>query len=131
MTLAMLAFLIDQAQHHCCPLFRKAQKHQERSLYLWNRMRSLIQTFVFPDWETLYLAIAGELGKEDCAGLVRAGPQTGPAPLERQPLIPPFAETPLSGQTPGAQPCAPETSRPQRARGTPPASRRPSYRELL
>ena len=35
-TLAMLAFLIDQVQRHCCPLFGRAHKHQKRILYLWN-----------------------------------------------------------------------------------------------
>ncbi len=29
-TLAMLAFLIDQVQQHCCPVFGKARKHQKR-----------------------------------------------------------------------------------------------------
>lgn len=73
-TLAMLAFLIDQVQRHCCPLFGRAHKHQKRILYLWNRMRELVGTFVFPDWKTLYRALAGELGKEDYVGLIRAGP---------------------------------------------------------
>jgi len=73
-TLAMLAFLIDQVQQHCCPPFRKARKHQGRNLYLWDRLRELVKTFAFPDWETLYRAIAGDLGKEDYVGLIRAGP---------------------------------------------------------
>ena len=71
---ATLAFLIDRVQQHCCPLFRKAREHQELILKLWNRMRELVRTFAFPDWETLYRAIAGDLGKEDCVGLIRAGP---------------------------------------------------------
>ena len=73
-TLAMLAFLIDQVQQHCCQLFRKAREHQGRNLYLWNRLRELVRTFAFPDWKVLYRAIAGELGKEDYVALIRAGP---------------------------------------------------------
>ncbi len=73
-TLAMLAFLIDQVQQHCCPPFRRARQHQGRILCLWNRMREPVRTFAFPDWETLCRAIAGKLGKEDCVGLIRAGP---------------------------------------------------------
>ena len=73
-TLAMPAFLIDQVQQHCCPPFRKARERQGRIPCLWNRMRELVRTFAFPDWGTLCRAIAGELGKEDCVGLIRAGP---------------------------------------------------------
>ena len=29
---------------------------------------------MFPDWRTLYRAIAGELGREDYVGLIRDGP---------------------------------------------------------
>ena len=70
----MLAFLIDQVQQHCCPLFRKPRDRQMRILCLWSRMRELVGTFIFPDWKTLYRSLAGELGKEDYVGLIRAGP---------------------------------------------------------
>jgi len=68
--LAMLAFLVDQIQRHCCGLFGRALKHQERSLYLWDDLRDLVRRFAFPDWETLYRALAGEVGFV----LVRDGP---------------------------------------------------------
>ena len=58
-TLAMPAFLIDQAQQRCCPLFGKAREHRKRILYLWNRLRELVRTFAFPDWKILYRALAG------------------------------------------------------------------------
>ena len=72
-TLAMLAFLIDQVQQHCCPLFGRARRHQGRNLYLWNRLREPVRTFAFPDWRTPCRAIAGQLGREDYVGLIRAG----------------------------------------------------------
>ena len=89
-TRAMRAFLIDQVQQHCCQVFRKAREHQGRNLYLWNRLRELVRTFAFPDWKVLYRAIAGELGKEDCVALIRAGPSplrprsTGPDPAPQR-----------------------------------------------
>jgi len=73
-TLAMLAFLIDQVQQHCCPLFRKARERQRRNLYLWNRMRSLFQDFGIPDWRTYYLAMSGEMKKPELADMLPAGP---------------------------------------------------------
>ena len=73
-TLAMLAFLIDQVQQHCCPLFRKAREHQKRILYLWNRMRSLFQTFSIPDWRTFYLAMSGDMKKPELADMLPDGP---------------------------------------------------------
>ncbi len=70
----MPAFLIDQVQQHCCPLFGMARRRQGRNLYLWNRLRELVRTFAFPDWRTPCRAIAGQLGREDHLGLIRAGP---------------------------------------------------------
>ena len=70
----MLAFPVDQIQRHCCGLFGRALKHQERSLYLWNDPGDLVRGVAFPDWETLYRALAGELEKEGHVGLIRAGP---------------------------------------------------------
>ncbi len=72
-TLAMPAFLIDQVQQHCCPLFGRARRHQGRNLYLWNRLREPGRTFAFPDWRTPCRAIAGQPGREDYVGLIRAG----------------------------------------------------------
>ena len=109
-TLAMLAFLIDQVQRHCCPLFGRARRRQGRNLYLWNRLRELVRTFAFPDWRTPCRAIAGQLGREDYVGLIRAG--RWPPDHARTTPIPPFADTPFSdtGQPPGHWPCASGTS---------------------
>ncbi len=74
MTLAMLAFLIDQVQQHCCPLFGRARRHRKRNPCLWNRLRSLFQTFVIPDWRTLYLAMSGQMGKPELSEVLPDGP---------------------------------------------------------
>ena len=68
--LAMPAFLVDQIQRHCRGLFGRALKHRERSLYLRDDPGDLVRGFAFPDRETLYRALAGEVGFV----LVRAGP---------------------------------------------------------
>lgn len=73
-TLAMLAFLIDQIQQHCCPLFRQARAYQKRNLYLWDRMRSLFQHFGIPDWRTFYLAMSGKMKKPELADMLPGGP---------------------------------------------------------
>lgn len=73
-TLAMLAFLTTRARRRRCPLFRKARDRRKRVPGLWNPMRELVGTFAFPDWRTLFQALTGDLGKEDCVGLIRTGP---------------------------------------------------------
>ena len=56
--LMMLAFLIDQAQLICCPLFRAALEKEGRRSYLWETMRGKFKSFLLPDWETFYGIIA-------------------------------------------------------------------------
>ncbi len=75
MTLATLAFLTARERRHRCPMFWKARERQGRNPCLWNRLREPVGTFAFPDWRTLFQALAGDLGKEDYVGLIRAGPQ--------------------------------------------------------
>ncbi len=72
-TLAMPAFLTARAQRHCCTLFGRARRRQGRSPCLWNRLREPGRTFAFPDWRTPCRAIAGQPGREDHLGLIRAG----------------------------------------------------------
>ena len=69
----MPAFLTARVQRHCCPLFGRARRRQGRNLYLWNRLREPGRTFAFPDWRTPCRAIAGQPGREECVGLIRAG----------------------------------------------------------
>ena len=56
--LMMLAFLVDQVQQHCCGLFRAALAKQGRKRYFWEKLRSFFFTWLLPDWETLYRALA-------------------------------------------------------------------------
>ncbi len=54
-------------------LTARARRRQGRSPCLWNRLREPGRTFAFPDWRTPCRAIAGQPGREDHPGLVRAG----------------------------------------------------------
>ena len=56
--LMMLAFLVDQVQQHCCGLFQAALAKQGRKRYFWEKLRSFFLTWLLPDWETLYRALA-------------------------------------------------------------------------
>ena len=55
--LLLLAFLIDQLQELCCPLFQAALT-QDRTRYgLWERTRMLLYELQFGRWRDLYLRI--------------------------------------------------------------------------
>lgn len=56
--LMMTAFLTDQIQQFCCPLFQKALAKLGRKLYLWNKMRHFFTTFLIDSWEALFHALA-------------------------------------------------------------------------
>ena len=111
--LAMPAFPVDQIQRHCRGLFGRALKHRERSLHLRDDPGDLVRGVAFPDRETLYRALAGELEKEGHVGLIRAGPwrqrrlrASSPAsnPQPRQ-----NRSKPPRTAAPDSRPCAPET----------------------
>jgi len=55
--LMMLAFLVDQIQQLCNPIFQQALKKSKRKKYLWNRMRSFFDTLPFLSMEMIYNAI--------------------------------------------------------------------------
>ena len=55
--LMMLAFLVDQIQQLCCPLFQSALERLESKKALWDRMRALFQCFHLDSMATLYRAI--------------------------------------------------------------------------
>ena len=60
--LAMLAFLIDQAQEIACPLFRKALEGKRaggRKRTLWGLFKSAVEWIVLDTWETLLKLAAG------------------------------------------------------------------------
>ena len=55
--LMMLAFLVDQTQQLCCPLFRATWHKLGSKRELWDRMRSLFRDFAFKSMRMLYEAL--------------------------------------------------------------------------
>jgi len=62
--LMMLAFLVDQTQQLCCPLFRAAWEKLGSKRALWDNLRSHFRHFRFRSMRHLYEAILFDLGKE-------------------------------------------------------------------
>jgi hypothetical protein len=62
--LMMLAFLVDQAQQLCCPLFRAAWKKLGSKRALWDNLRSLFCHFRIHSMRQLYEALVYDLAKE-------------------------------------------------------------------
>lgn len=56
--LMFLAFLIDQAQQLCCPLFRAALEKEGGKSYLWDKLRGLISFFLIRSWDEIFHSIA-------------------------------------------------------------------------
>ena len=52
--LMMLAFLVDQVQQLCCPIFRAVAKKVKTKRALWDRLRSHFRHFVFRSMRHLY-----------------------------------------------------------------------------
>ena len=57
--LMLLAFLVDQIESRCCPLFAAAFEKQERLKYLREKVRSMFKEHILESREFLYKAIAG------------------------------------------------------------------------
>jgi hypothetical protein len=55
--LMMLAFLIDQIQECCCPVFKQAKDTYRTKSYLWTKMQALFLSYLILDWESFYLSI--------------------------------------------------------------------------
>ena len=55
--LMMLAFLIDQIQQLCCPLFQLALKTNHSKIYLWEKMRAFFRYFYIHSWERFFAAL--------------------------------------------------------------------------
>jgi hypothetical protein len=62
--LMMLAFLVDQVQQMCCPLFNAVLDKLPTKRSLWEKLRSHFYHFLFPSWEQLYQAILFDTCKE-------------------------------------------------------------------
>jgi hypothetical protein len=61
--LMMLAFLVDQVQQHCCPLFRAVWKKLGSKRALWDNLRSHFRHFTFQSMRHLYEVILYDLAK--------------------------------------------------------------------
>ena len=62
--LMMLAFLVDQVQQLCCPLFRAVWQKLGTKRALWDNLRSHFRHFTFQSLEHLYHVILYDLAKE-------------------------------------------------------------------
>lgn len=62
--LMMLAFLVDQVQQLCCPLFRAVWQKCGSKRALWEKMRSHFWHFTFQSMWHLYEVILHDLAKE-------------------------------------------------------------------
>ena len=62
--LMMLAFLVDQVQQLCCPLFRAVWKKLKTKRALWDNLRSHFRHFAFTSMQHLYEVILHDLAKE-------------------------------------------------------------------
>ena len=62
--LMMLAFLVDQVQQLCCPLFRAAWEKCGSKRELWDNLRSHFRHFQCQSMRHIYEAIIYDLGKE-------------------------------------------------------------------
>ncbi len=62
--LMMLAFLVDQVQQLCCPLFQAVLKKAGSKRVLWERLRSHFWHFTFRSMRHLYQVMLYDLAKE-------------------------------------------------------------------
>jgi hypothetical protein len=56
--LMLLAFLVDQVQQKCNPLFRRAWERKGAKQHLWEAVRQLFTSFVVSSMQAIYEAIA-------------------------------------------------------------------------
>jgi hypothetical protein len=61
--LMRLAFLVDQTQQLCCPLFQAVWRKLGRKRALWDNLRSHFRHFRFRSMRDLYEAILYDWGK--------------------------------------------------------------------
>lgn len=55
--LMLLAFLIDQVQELCCPIFKEMASRPISRSYMWERMRSFFLLFIVESWGFLYACL--------------------------------------------------------------------------
>ncbi len=59
--LMMLAFLVDQIQQLCCPLFQAAWRKCQSKVYLWESIRGTFKRFVAPSMEVILRVIITDM----------------------------------------------------------------------
>lgn len=59
--LMMLAFLVDQIQEVCCPLFQRCRRRLGTYRNLWEEMRVLFRRVPLRNWENFYRLLVGEI----------------------------------------------------------------------
>lgn len=62
--LMMLAFLVDQVQQHCCPLFQAVLRKLKSKRSLWDRLRAHFHTLLYRSMQHLYEDILYGLAKQ-------------------------------------------------------------------
>ena len=62
--LVMLAFLVDQTQELCCPLFQSVHKKLGSRRAVWDHLRSHFRHFQFRSMQHLYEVMLYDLAKE-------------------------------------------------------------------
>jgi len=62
--LMMLAFLVDQVQQLCCPLFQAAWAKMESKRALWEEVRTFFRMCVFQSMAELLAAVAGGIVRQ-------------------------------------------------------------------
>ena len=55
--LMMLAFLVDQVQQQCCPLFQAAWHKLKTKCHLWEEIRNHFRTLLFDSMADLLTAL--------------------------------------------------------------------------
>ena len=60
----MLAFLVDQVQQLCCPLFQAARVKCQTKRELWERIRSIFKEFIAPSMEAILHCIVNGLHRK-------------------------------------------------------------------
>ena len=66
MHLMLLAFLVDQVQQLCCPLFQAARAKVSSKRSLWERIRNYFHTFIAPSMERILRMIAQGFERLQC-----------------------------------------------------------------
>ena len=68
--LMMLAFLVDQTQQLCCPLFQSVWKKLKSKKALWESIRSYFKCFIVKSMEVLYIALLRGIIPQELENLI-------------------------------------------------------------